>query len=273
MPEGDTLFRIRQALSPVLTGKSAFATLPQRGFEREPVDIARVDVHGKNLFIVFADGRVLYTHLRMRGLWHVYKTSQPWRRSKATATVILETDAHVAVCFQAPSAVVLSRLQARRFMATFAASSDILSDSFDAGGAAQRLIAQGETPVAIALLNQEVLAGIGNVYKSETLFACSTHPETLCVSLSELVATRVVLTAQAMMRANVTSVSLGSPSAHYSYQRITRSTKAGCEVGKGPIAVYGRMGRDCYTCGTTIDMIRQGPLLRSSYYCPACQKR
>jgi endonuclease VIII len=273
VPEGDTLFRIQAALAPVLIGKRAHVTLPQRSVECEPVVIDRVHVHGKNLFVVFLDGRALYTHLRMRGKWHVYKAYEPWRKARSKATVMLETEAHVAVCFEVPSAAILSPLQARRFMATFVDTSDILKDTFDVEGAAARLQRQAKTAVAIALLDQSVLAGIGNVYKSEVLFACKIHPEDLCDALSAPDAQLLIATAQRMMRLNVQTIARGTPGAHYAYQRTTRTTAAGCEVGKGAIAVYGRVGRDCYTCGETIAMIRQGPLLRSSYFCPSCQKR
>jgi endonuclease VIII len=270
MPEGDTLYRIHAALTPVLTGKPARVTLPQRSIDREPVAIARVSVHGKNLFIVFEDGRALYTHLRMRGIWHVYKAAEPWRKARSKATVVIETEAHVAVCFEVPSAVILSRLQARRFMATFADASDILKSTFDVKAAAVRLQNQGETEIAVALLNQTVIAGIGNVYKSEALFLCKVHPELSCNALSASEAHRLIVTAQTIMRKNVQSIAQGTAGAHYAYQRTTRS---GCEAGKGPIAVYGRVGRDCYVCGETIAMIRQGPLLRSSYFCPTCQRQ
>jgi endonuclease VIII len=268
MPEGDTLFRIAAALSPVLVGQKAELCLMQRGIE-EHVDVARVLVHGKNLLILFSDQRALYTHLRMRGVWHVYSVGQPWKRPRSLASVVLRTARHEAVCFDVPGAVILSPLKTRRFVAGLQQNSDILSDAFDCDKAAMRLRLAKHPAIAIALLDQKLIAGIGNVYKSEALFAAKVNPELPCARLDEAKALLLVREAQRMMRANVADIETGSPGAHYRYQRTTRS---GCEVGKGAIAVYGRQGRGCYTCGSAIAMIRQGELLRSTYYCPICQR-
>jgi endonuclease VIII len=267
MPEGDTLFRIREALGPVLEGKAVSLRLPQRGSESLRLTVTRVHVHGKNLLILFSDDRALYTHLKMQGVWHVYRQNQAWARSKARATATLETATHTAVCFDAPSVVLLSVLKTRRFLASLNAKADVLSENFDCDAAALRLIS-ADVPIAVALLDQSLLAGIGNVYKSEALFAARIHPEQPANALGLARAKVLVVTAQAMMRANVASIKSGSPGAHYRYVRTTRS---GCEVGKGAIAVYGRQGRACYTCGEALSMIRQGPLQRSTYFCSTCQ--
>jgi endonuclease VIII len=268
MPEGDTLFRIGAALTPVLVGQEAELHLPHRT-AHERVVVSRVHVHGKNLLVVFSDERALHTHLRMRGLWHVYLRGQPWRRPRHLASVILTTARHEAVCFEVPNAVILSPLATRRFVARLPASIDILSDVFDAEAAAERIRCAPHAAIAIALLDQQLIAGIGNVYKSEALFAARVHPEHQCQKLDALKTLELVRVAQTMMRANVSDIHTDSPGAHYRYQRTTRS---GCEVGKGTIAVYGRQGRDCYTCGSAIVMIRQGDQLRSTYFCPFCQR-
>ena len=83
----------------------------------------------------------------------------------------------------------------------------------------------------------------------------------------------VLLDVADVMRANVamphaTTADGSTAAAHYRYQPTTTT---GCERGKGPIAVYGRVGLPCFQCGAAIVMFRQGAMQRSSYACPRCQ--
>jgi endonuclease VIII len=200
---------------------------------------------------------------------------------------------------------LLSKSQARRLRASLALGPDILrlgETTLDNSTTAQEVartdvlaslaerLRSRSDEVGVALLDQTLLAGIGNVYKSESLFSCNVHPQALCNRLTVAEAEALITTAERLMRANVADVAVEQEQGHYRYQRTTRmdalrngsraaglsamatrTTQSGCEVGKGPIAVYGREGRNCYACGTTITMIRQGALRRSSYYCPTCQ--
>ncbi len=271
MPEGDTLFRIAHALRPVLVNRRAQLQLPRQGLLVQAVSVAAVEVHGKNLLIVFGDQRALLTHLKMTGVWHVYSKGMPWRRGNSQVVVTLETDAHCAVCFKAPTVRLLSAPQSKRLRSRWSnAAIDILKPHFDLEGVAKALVSLGEVPLGVALLEQSVVAGIGNVYKSEALFAAQANPFSSVGEHTVTTIESVLRTAQAMMLKNLPGRTQESnvPVGHYQYQRTTRS---GCEVGKGPIAVYGRKGRACYRCGCTIEMRRQGSTLRSTYFCRQCQ--
>jgi endonuclease VIII len=270
MPEGDTLFRIAEALRPVLVEQSIHLTLPRQAVERADWKVTAVAAHGKNLQIDFENGFTLHTHLKMTGLWHVYALGAAWNRPQSSAVAVLTTSSHCAVCFKAPIVRLLNPLQSRALKHALPQANDVLADSFDQQAAVTRMLQLPEVAAGVALLDQSALAGVGNVYKSEAFFAARLSPFRLMKELPRSEVERLVATAAEMMRKNRFTSGLikGGPGAHYQYQRTTRS---GCEVGKGPIAVYGRVGRGCYQCGASIEMRRQGPMARSTYFCRQCQ--
>jgi endonuclease VIII len=267
MPEGDTLHRIAATLRPALESNIVSLSLPRVPFYESGLVMQSVQSFGKHLLLLLADGRLLHTHLKMTGIWHLYPADCAWRRAARDAVAIVATEASVAVCFRAPTVQLLARLPARRLVASLRVAQDILDPTFDGIAAATALQVYPTSPIGVALLNQSIIAGIGNVYKSEGLFAARIHPSAL---VSDIANDRLFLLVDIianMMRSNV-DIGADGAQPHYQYQRTTRS---GCEVGKGPIAVYGRQGRSCFECGADIQMLRQGEQHRSSYFCPSCQ--
>lgn len=282
MPEGDTLYRIAATLRPLLAAKVVTLTLPRVPLREVDVQLQTVEAFGKHLLIHFADGRVLHTHLKMSGRWYVHANPAAgparWRRSAHNVVVLIESSAAVAVCVHAPTVQLLAPLAARRFIASVQTAQDVLSPSFDCAAAAAALQLHATEAVGVALLDQSIIAGIGNVYKSEGLFAARIHPTTQIQHIANATLIALMATISHMMRRNVADVDRppiaaggalrARDQAHYQYQRTTRS---GCEIGKGPIAVYGRVDRNCFDCGAEIKMLRQGAQRRSSYFCPHCQ--
>ena len=108
-----------------------------------------------------------------------------------------------------------------------------------------------------ALLNQTIVSGIGNVYKSELLFEFHLHPQILVRALSDKQLLALTTKARDVMAKNLS----GRP-------RTTRFALDG-----GRFFVYGRNGQPCYTCGAPIAVIRQGDAGRTTYFCPRCQAR
>jgi endonuclease VIII len=272
MPEGDTLYRIAARLDPALRGYLV------RDFElpRQQVATAQllgtritgVRALGKHLLIEIGETHVLHTHLKMTGIWHLYKRGARYRRPAALLVARIATDAWEAACFHAPLVRLLTAAQAKRDPMLRSIGPDVLSAEFDAAAAAAALAAASEPTLAEALLNQRYLAGIGNVYKSELLYAAGLDPFAApqAFSADELIA--LASRAQALLLRNVASVGRGSAGAHYTY---TRTTRSGCEAGKGPIAVYGRNGERCFRCDNTIERAYVGAFARSTYYCRSCQ--
>jgi endonuclease-8 len=253
VPEGDTIHRAAARLRPVLVGQPVVrfdaarwsGPVPRPG---ETVDAVRAV--GKHLLVDFSGGLTLRTHLRMSGRWDVYPTGARWRRSPASARAVVEVPGWVAVCFSAPD-VALTR---RDRVATAHLGPDLCAPDadIDAVVARARALADPSTTVGELLLDQRVAAGIGNVYKSDTLFLERLDPRTPVSELSSARLAAVYTRAHRLLRSN-----LGSG---------PRRT-----VPEG-LAVYGRAGKPCRRCGARIERIVQGTTLpRSTYLCPRCQ--
>ena len=259
MPEGDTIWRAAHTLHRALAGRSVIAARsPVAGVAAAGLagrTIEAVESRGKNLLIRLDDGRVVYTHMRMSGSWHIYRPGERWQRPERQARLVLETERYVAVCFNAPVVEVLTAASLRRHPALSTLGPDLLSAGFDVSAARLRLRALGALPIGEALLRQTALAGIGNVYKSETLFLCGVNPFAPVSALSDAELDRVIEKARALMSANL-------PARNGPGRRLERSEGAW---------VYRRRGRPCRRCGAPIRMRRQGPDARSTYWCPTCQ--
>jgi len=259
MPEGDTIFRAARTLSRVLEGKalrtieSPLAAIAGAGLEGRRVD--KVEARGKNLLVVFDDGRVLHTHMRMTGSWHVYRPGERWQRPRRQARVVLATDEFVTVCFDAPVVRLLTPAELSRDALLAGLGPDILAPGFEPVEARLRLRALGDLPIGEAVMRQSAVAGIGNVYKSETLFLCGVDPFAPVGALSDRVLGLLLEKARTLMQANLRGGTRGTrPS-------LTRERTW----------VYGRSGRPCRRCGTPVRMRRQGPDARSTYWCGSCQ--
>ncbi|AKT37744.1 Fpg/Nei family DNA glycosylase [Chondromyces crocatus] len=291
MPEGDTLFRIAAGLAPALTGQPVLALVLPKSSQRVAHlvghRIERVEARGKNLLVFFDEGSVLHTHLRMSGLWHLYRTEDPWRRPPEQATAVIEVPGYLAVCFRAPVTRLLRQSDLARDPQLAALGPDLLGETFDLDEALRRIQEQPDTPLGVAIMDQRAVAGIGNVYKSELLFRQRLDPfaPVRCYPEEEL---RALLDlARAILVANVQMPSgpwrYESPGQFYRYTRTTREGRVpgrkatmyiqplGGGRRAGALAVYRRARQACYDCGTLIRMKRQGEAQRSTYFCPQCQ--
>jgi len=263
VPEGDTIHRSAAQLNAALTGKRiAVFELRRSPRGRRPPEpgttVIGVEAAGKHLLVRFDDGQVLHTHMQMTGAWHVYRTGQRWRRPGHTARVVLEVDdGTVAVCFAAPL-VELRRDRAEPTAPTPAARSlerlgpdlcDANPDLDDVVARLRRLDAS--TEIGVALLDQRVAAGIGNVYKSEVCWAERVSPFAPVAALDAATRRRLFETAHRFLRAN-----LGTA------RRVTFG---------GGLAVYGRAGRLCPRCRTRLRRRAQGNDERVTFWCRTCQ--
>src|SRR6188768_12631 len=246
MPEGDTLFRTAQGLRPYLVGRDILAARAQGPGPVPQVQrivgkrVDAVEAQGKNLVIRFDGGLEIRTHLRMNGSWHRYRPGERWRRPPARARLVLEVDGTVAVCFDAP-VVELFETRAEIVHPTLTRlGPDLLSPDFDGAEAHRRLRApeRAEVSISEALLDQRALAGIGNIWRNETLFAERVDPFVRVRDLDDDTLRRIVATARRLLTAS-----------------------AGIAPGRtGPMQVYRRTGRPCPRCGTPIgsDQLRGG---------------
>jgi endonuclease-8 len=275
MPEGDTIFRSARTLNQALAGRvvTAFRTaLPalQRVHDDHSL-VGRTVVGarsvGKHLLVEFSGGLVLRTHMRMSGSWHLYRPGERWRRAPAAMRVVVATDAFVAVAFDVPVAEFIAACDLGRHAGLRALGPDLLGDAFDPAGAATRLRASPEREVGDALLDQRLVAGIGNVFKSEILFACGIHPFRPVASLAPAEAETLMRTARDQLRANVIEPSRLAAPFLVAGRRTTHRMDPAARLW-----VYGRSGRPCRRCGAAIQYRKQGADARGTYWCPACQQ-
>ena len=269
MPEGDTLFRTAAGLRPYLIGREVLAARAQGPGPVPQVQrvvgqrIAAVEAHGKNLLIRFDGGLEIRTHLRMNGSWHRYRPGERWRRPPARARLVIEVDGAVAVCFDAP-VVELFETRAEALHPSLARlGPDLLAPDFDAAEVHRRLrLPEREAlDIAVALLDQRAMAGVGNVYKNEILWLERVSPFARVTDLYDATLDRLIATARRLLLANVDP-----------RRGPERVTTGGDRSAPGALYVYGRTGRRCRRCRTPIAVTRQGTdLPRSTYWCPTCQ--
>jgi endonuclease VIII len=273
MPEGDTIHRAAQTLHRALSGhvvvrfESVFPALT-RIDDDAPLTgrtIEQVASAGKHLLMRFSGGHTLRTHMRMHGSWHIYRPGERWRRPRRDMRIIVATSQFEAVGFNIPVAEFVTERALRQHPELSRLGPDLLDEHFDEAEAVRRLRARGDTAVADALINQRVLAGIGNVYKCEVLFACGVNPFTTVRDLSDPQIACLVTTARKFLRANV-STRLAPMTTYAGFRRTT-----GRENPRERLWVYGRGRLPCRTCGTPIKVLKQGADARLTYWCPRCQ--
>ena len=214
MPEGDTIFRAAATLTRAISGKivnrfrSPLPAVAGPAAQLEGHRIERIEARGKNLLIHFDEGSALHTHMRMTGSWHIYRPGEPWQKPARFARVVIETDDFIAVCFSAPIVELIPKGGLERHSSLMRLGPDVLKDDFDADLARARLRERADVPIAEALLMQGALAGIGNVYKSEVLFACRVHPRVLVRDLTDETLDLLIRTARDFMSVSYTHLTL-----------------------------------------------------------------
>lgn len=273
MPEGDTIFRAARTLHRALAGQIVVrfeSVLPAlaRVDEDQPIagrTVEGVTSRGKHLLMRFSGGLTLRTHMRMSGSWHVYRPHERWRRPRAAMRVLVATSAFEAVGFDIPVAEFATDRSIRRQPDLRSIGPDLLGDAFDEAEAVARFRQRGDSSIADALLNQRIVAGAGNIYKSEVLFVCGVNPFAAVRALSDDDLRRIVARARTLLRVNVEHPR-GGIVTYRGYRRSRGSTAA------DGLYVYGRAGRPCRRCGAPIEVAAQGPNARLTYYCPVCQR-
>jgi endonuclease VIII len=273
MPEGDTIYRAARALHRAMAGhivtqfESVFPAVT-RVAEDQPVvgsTVASVASRGKHLLMSFSNGLVLHTHMRMNGSWHLYPAGARWRRPARDMRVLVATDTAVAVGFNVPIAELLTPREMVRHKDLNALGPDLLDASLDPRVVLGRMRSRAGDAIGDVLLNQRVVAGIGNIFKSEILFLAGIDPFTRIELLDDEDLLRMIgiarqqLAANVMDRSQTLSVATGI--------RTTRSLDPNAKLW-----VYGRGGKPCRNCGTIIQATKTGLDARLTYWCPQCQR-
>lgn len=263
MPEGDTLYQIANKLRPVLAGEVIRAAAARRTRSGPLVDaeslvgrtIESVGAVGKHLLIALDDRRVIHSHLGMTGSWRVYALGAGWDKPARQAGLLLSTATHTVVNLNPKLLELTTQQRVSRDAYLRRLGPDLMRSETNLADILPRLRFHDLTPIGQAVMNQTVMAGVGNVYKSESLFLSQINPWLTVNQLSdEQLLAYLALTRELM---------------HRNRGRGMRTTRFG---GPGPRQwVYGRQGQPCLKCGAAIQMRRQGDSGRSTYWCPECQ--
>jgi endonuclease-8 len=263
VPEGDTVWRQARMLTGALAGQrlvsSDFRVPALATTDLAGCDVVEVVSRGKHLLTrVRTTSRgdwTLRSHLRMDGTWRVFRPGQRWSgRPQHTIRVVLTTAECVAVGFHLHDVALVPSDQEASLVGHL--GPDLLGADWDPVEAVRRLSAQPDREIAVALLDQRNLAGIGNLYKCETLFLAGVSPFTPAPEVPDLA--KVVDLARRLLLAN-----RDNP-----LQVTTRVARRGEEHW-----VYRRARRPCRRCGTPIRADSQGRPSeeRATYWCPSCQ--
>lgn len=258
VPEGDTVFvaasRLRQALAGSVLTKTdlrvpALATVDLSGRVLDDV-VPR----GKHLLFRIHGGQTLHTHYKMDGSWHLYRHGERWGGPPFQVRAVLETDAWVAVGFRLGKVELVPTSDEDDIVGHL--GPDPLRDDWDPDAAVCNLMQHPDEEIGTVLLDQRVVAGAGNVYKSEVCFLAGLDPRTRVRDVQDL--PKLVSLLARLMRANMKTGN----------QITTGDTRPGRERW-----VYGRSGRPCFRCGSKIGRADQAGYGgdRVTFWCPACQ--
>lgn len=257
MPEGDTVHLAARKLERALAGRvltrtdfrvPRYATADLSGRR-----VCSVSARGKHLLLRVEGGTTLHTHFAMDGSWGIYPRGRRWGSPAHQARVVLETDDLVTVGFLLAAVDLIPTSQEERLVGHL--GPDLLGPDWDADEALERFVADPDRQVAETLLDQRVMAGIGNVFACEICFLRGVHPETPVGRVAEPAG--LVSLAKRLLEAN---------------RGLGRQVTTGdLRRGRGRW-VYGRGGKPCRRCGTSV--ARKAPVTareRVSYWCPVCQ--
>lgn len=251
MAEGDTILRAARRLDAALTGQTVAASAPNPRGRAAGIDrldghrLERVSAHGKNLLLHFGD-LVLHSHMGMNGSWHTYPRGARWRKPRRSAWAVLAGERAEAVQFGGPTLRLIPAARLPRDPQLARLGPDILAPEPDLDAIVAGLRADPARTLGDALLDQNLVAGIGNIFKSEGCFAARVDPWRPLGELGDQQLRAVLLAAREQMLAAVES------------------------GGRHTYAVY-RARRPCPNCGGRVAARGQGDANRTTYWCPRCQ--
>jgi endonuclease-8 len=210
--------------------------------------VEAAEARGKHLLLRFDLDLVLHAHLGMHGSWQIREPGSAWRRPRRAAWVVLSTDGLDAAQFGGARLDLRTAAELRSDRRLASLGHDPLDPAFETStGVAALRAARKDRAVGEVLLDQGVLAGVGNVFKSEGCFAAAVDPWRALGDLDDAELERLV-------------------------SALRESMSIGTERGRPPHRVYRRAGLPCTRCGTTVRSRGQGDANRTTYWCPRCQR-
>jgi endonuclease-8 len=271
VPEGDTIFRAARTLQRALAGLAVtrFDTqLSQLAIvdRRAPIagrTIGTVTARGKHLLMELSGDLVLRTHMRMHGSWHIYKPGERWRAPRRDARIVLTTSEWVAIAFSVNDAEFVTRDALEHHARVTALGPDLLDEAVDLAEARRRIRETPARHIAEAILRQQSVAGLGNVFKSELLFLCKVPPFAPVAAMTDAELDCLLERGRALIRLNVDEHTVVAAA------RVGRLTTGRLNP-REKLWVYGRAGLPCLKCGALIQTASETEG-RRTYWCPSCQ--
>lgn len=262
MPEGDTVYITCQRLHRALAGRVVTRfdlRLPKLALaDLSGAETTEVIPRGKHILMRFSNGQTLHTHLRMDGSWRVGPAAAKPRGRDYEIRALVGNADWLAAGFRVHDVKLVSTAEEDEVVGHL--GPDLLAADYDQDEALRRFAGQPDRPISEALLDQRLVAGIGNVYKSDLLFLQRTSPYARVADVERLPA--ILTDAVRLLRGN-----LGD---------YNRSTTGWRQPGQ-QYWVYGRAGKACRVCRTEIrrddgiGTIGGAPEERITFFCPRCQ--
>jgi endonuclease VIII len=252
MAEGDTILRLARRFEATLVGERVTASAPNprgkaAGIERlDGRTLEGVEARGKHLLLGFGEVS-LHSHLGMSGGWHFYRPGARWRRPRSSAWAVLSGGGWDAVQFGGPTLKVSPTAWLRRSPQLTRLGPDILAPDFDLDGATAAIRTDPSRGLGDALLDQHLVAGIGNIFKSEACFAARVDPWRPVGDLSDEELRAVLCAAR---------------------EQMLSAVEAG---GRHRFQIYKRRQSVCPSCRGPVSSRGQGDANRTTYWCPRCQ--
>ncbi len=258
MPEGDTVWNTARVLEKALVGDvltgSDFRVPQLATTDLTGWTVASSGSRGKHLLLRLVkddEALTLHSHLRMEGSWRAYRSGERWSgRPAHLIRVVLRTKRSVAVGFHLHEVALLPTAEEKASLDYL--GPDLLGADWDADEAVRRIAEHPDLSISEALLDQRNLAGVGNLYKAETLFLSGVWPWTPVKDVPNLA--RTVRLAQKLLASNK--------------GRWTQTTTGSLRRGETSY-VYGRKAQPCRRCGAAIQKADLDE--RVTYWCPFCQ--
>ena len=252
LAEGDTIHRVARRLDGALSGRvievaespSPRSPVGRRAGELRGRTLEAVEARGKHLLADFSGGVMLHSHLGVDGRWSVrvgapQARGRPWLR--------LRSGDAIAAQYGGKLLRIESAARVRNDPTLLRLGPDPLGEGFDAAAAAARMLSlDASREVGEAMLDQRVVAGIGNAIRAEALHRARVSPWRRIGDLAPREARAVIEHAQEVMQAALAT-------------------------GRRPRSVYRRPRAPCPVCGAAIRSRGQGDANRIAYWCPRCQ--
>lgn len=262
MPEGDSVHRLAARLRVALDGETVaqgeLRSGPTAGVSLAEWRIVGHDTHGKHLLTRFDSGMTLHTHLRMQGSWTITRPGRALPRSEMPKLRVRMrlVSGITAWGLDLPVVDLVPTVEESTVIGFL--GPDPLRDDWDPAEAVRRLQSAPNRRVVVALLDQRMIAGLGNLWANEVCFLRGLHPDT---PIAEVDVPALVATSARGLQSSVRIPGM--------FQTTTGRTRRGDRHW-----VVGRAGRPCLRCGTAIDVRAETPddaQRRRTWWCPHCQ--